>query len=473
MLPIRSLKFRLTVLYAGIFAVFLIVFSVGILYVASTRAWKDFDRDLERDAQVYASLVDEEWRELQAGMHTKENWLEELKSMPALLHASACITGVDGTVLYRSPELDAISGKFAASPDAMRTPLRTEYFAFERHGGWYRVASVDLSKDKGSPFRLEFSRSMTGLSRYLGRMRLAVIGGIPLLIALAFIAGYYFIKRTIQPVEVMAGLAREISAGDLSRRVPLPSSEGEFRQLALTLNDMLFRLEEGFAKMKTFTANAAHELRNPIATVRSALETSLGRSSREMQESIHEALEELARLTEITEKLFLLARADSGRLLGEVRPVILSEIAAQVAAAFEGPAVEKGMSIKVEGEPASVEGDTALMRRAIHNLVENAVKYGREGGEIRIRTGPGGVEVRNDGPTISPEHLAHIFDRFFRADPARSDRVPGMGLGLAIVKSIVEAHGGSVSAESADGRTTFTITLPGVSPARPAAVQAG
>jgi len=457
----NSLKFRLTVLYAGIFAAFLSVFSFSLLYLASSRAWKDFDRDLQRDAEVYASLVEEEWRELESGQHTKENWMNELKVLPDLLHAAVLIRGVDGTELFRSTGLEGNPGDSGASRDGQRPPLRTEYLAIQHHSGWYRVASIDLSTNKGPPLRLEFSRSTTALSRFLSRMRLAVIGGIPLLIVLAFIAGYFFIKRTIQPVDEMSALAREISAGDMARRIPLPSSEGEFRKLAMTLNDMLSRLEEGFAKMKTFTANAAHELRNPIATVRSALETSLGRSPREMQESIQDALEELTRLTEITEKLFLLARADAGRLLGDVSPVDLSKIAAQVAAAFEGPAMEKGISIKVEGNPVSVNVDAALMRRAIHNLVENAVKYGRNGGEIRIRVAPEGVEVVDDGPGISPEHLPRLFDRFYRVDPSRSDRVPGTGLGLAIVKSIVEAHGGTIAVESAPGRTVFSISVNG------------
>jgi heavy metal sensor kinase len=470
---LRSLKFRLTVLYAGIFAVFLLAFSGAVYYLVSSRAWKEFDRDLERDARVYASLVREEWTEIATGEHTLDNWLDEPKSIANLLHAVVSLTGMNGNVVYQAPELAALPPRPVFRDDEGLPRLRTEYFALARHPGSYRIAAMDLSRDQGPPMVLEFSRSTKGLSRFLDRMGMGLLMGIPLLIGLAFIAGYFFIKRTIRPVEVMAGLAREISAGDLARRIPLPASTGEFRQLALTLNAMLSRLEESFARMRTFTANAAHELKTPVASVRSALETSVGRSPREMEESIRDALEDLGRLTEITDKLFLLARADAGRLLGATEPVDLADIAGQVAGAFEAPAIARRMSIRLELEPATLKADAALLRRAIHNLVENAVKYGKEGGEIRIRTGPGGVEVRNDGPTISPEHLSHVFDRFFRADPARSDRVPGTGLGLAIVKSIVEAHGGSVGAESAEGRTTFTLSLPGVSPARPAAVQAG
>ena len=470
---LRSLKFRLTVVYAGIFAAFLVVFSAGIYFLASSRAWKDFDRDLERDARVFASLVHEEWLEIQTGEHTLENWLDELKPIPNLLHASASLTGTDGKIVFQTPELAALPSRPVQKPGPGSPRLRTEHFALVHHPGSYRISAVDLSYDQGPPMILEFSRSTMGLSRFLNRMGMGLLGGIPLLIGLAFIAGYFFIKRTIRPVEEMAGLAREISAGDLARRIPLPDSQGEFRQLALTFNAMLSRLDESFARMRSFTANAAHELKTPMAAVRSALETSVGHSPREMEESIRDALEDLGRLTEITDKLFLLARADAGRLLGATEPVALAEIASQVAGAFEGPATVRGMSIRVEMEPVTVKADAALLRRAIHNLVENAVKYGKEGGEIRIHVCPGGVEIGNDGPTISPEHLPRVFDRFFRADPARSDRVPGAGLGLAIVKSIVEAHGGTVRVESADGQTMFRIALPGTAPAHPVAVTRG
>jgi two-component system heavy metal sensor histidine kinase CusS len=464
---LKSLKFRLTVMYAGIFAAFLVVFSVGIYFLASSRAWKDFDRDLERDARVFSSLVHEEWLELQKGEHTAADWLDELKPIPNLLHASASLTGSDGKIVFQTSELTVLPSHRGPVPGDGVQGLRTEYFNLVHHPGMYRIAAVDLSYDQGPPMVLEFSRSTVGLSRFLNRMGLGLLGGIPLLILLSCIAGYFFIKRTIQPVDQMSVLAREISAGDLARRIPLPASQGEFRQLALTLNAMLSRLEEAFGRMRTFTANAAHELKTPVAAVRSALETSVGRSPREMEEAIRDALEDLGRLTEITDKLFLLARADAGRLLGATEPVDLAEIAGQVVGAFEGPAGARRIAIHLESKPATMKADGALLRRAIHNLVENAVKYGKEGGEIRIRVGPAGVEVRNDGPSIPPEHLSHVFDRFFRVDPARSDRVPGAGLGLAIVKSIVEAHGGSIGVASGDGRTSFTISLPGIATSAP------
>ena len=470
---LKSLKFRLTVLYVGIFAGFLIVFSAAALTFAGSRLWRDFDRNLDRDANVYASQILEERREVRTGEHTWDNWLDELKAMPPLMNASAALYASDGRVLYQTPDLAALKTPRPVPGVADPPAVKSEHLEVAHHAGEYRVITIVIREGDEPPLVLEFARSTRGLTRFLNRMKLAVAAGIPLLMALAYFAGYLFVRRALQPVDQMTGLAREISAGDLAQRIPLPPSHGEFRQLAMTFNAMFSRLEEAFARMRTFTANAAHEFKTPVAAVRSALETSVGRSPHEMEEAIRDALEDLGRLTEITDKLFLLARADAGQLLRATEPVDLADIAGQVAGAFEGPAHSRRMSIRLESEPCTVKADAALLRRAIHNLVENAVKYGKEGGEIRIRTGPAGVEVRNEGPTISRDHLTHIFDRFFRADPARSDRVPGTGLGLAIVKSIVEAHGGAVSAESADGRTTFTIALPGVSPARSAAVPTG
>jgi heavy metal sensor kinase len=467
------LKFRLTILYVGIFAAFIVAFSIGVYSLASSRGWKDFDRSLDRDAQVYASLVLEERREIETGEHTEQNWLEEVKGFPALMNASASLYSADGKVLFRTADQAMLAPRKSPSVPEGEAETRTEFLNLPHHPGEYRVMTMALRDGNRPVMVLEFSRSTAGLARFLNRMKLGLIAGVPSLMLLAFIAGYLFVRRALKPVDQMAGLAREISAGDLARRIPLPASEGEFRQLALTFNAMLSRLEEAFARMRTFTSNAAHELKTPVATVRSALETSLGRSPKEMEESIHDALEELGSLTVITEKLFLLARADSGRLLGPLGPIDLAEIAAQVAGAFEGPAAARKLSLRLETVPVQVKADAALIRRAIHNLVDNAVKYGKDGGEVAIRVGPGGVEVRNDGPPLLSEQMTRLFDRFYRADASRSDRVPGSGLGLAIVKAIVEAHGGTVRAESDARATTFFISLPGASAVRPAAVPAG
>lgn len=468
---LRSLKFRLTILYVGIFAAFLVAFSAGVYTLASSRGWRDFDRSLERDAAVYARLVMEERREIDTGEHTWQDWLDELKGVPELMHASAVLYGPDGKVLHQATGLDSIPTRALPTGAADRPQLRSEFMEHARHRGEYRILTLPLKDSGNPPMVLEFARSTRGLTHFLGQLKLAITAGIPLLMALAFIAGYLFVRRALKPVDQMAGLAQEISAGDLARRIPLPASEGEFRQLALTFNAMLSRLEESFTRMRTFTANAAHELKTPVASVRSALETSAGGSPAEMEESIRDALEDLGRLTEITDKLLLLARADAGRLLGARESIDLAEIAAQVASAFEGPAAVRRMSIRLVTEPVVMKGDAALMRRAIHNLVENAVKYGKEEGEIEIRIDTGTMRVCNYGPRLSAEHLPRIFDRFYRVDPARSDRVPGAGLGLAIVKSIVEAHGGSVRAESEDGWTAFIIHLPGAALQQPLQVR--
>jgi len=467
---LRSLKSRLTFLYVGIFALFVIAFSLGVHALAAKRVWREFDRDLERDGQVFANLVLEELAEMDRGEHTPENWLDELRSYPESMHASATLYAADGKTLFRSRDLAADSLQAGGRPWPIPAGIRTEYLALKHRPGNYRIITQPIGDGRRPPMTLEFARSTDGLSRFLLRMGLELIGAVPLLMLLASMAGYFFVKRALRPVDEMAVLAREISAGDLARRIPIPSSEGEFRQLALTINAMLSRLEEAFARMRTFTANAAHELRTPISTIRTALETTVGRSPAEMEEAIRDALEELGRLSEITEKLFLLARADAGRLLGATKTVDLAELAGQIAEAFEGPAAAKDMTLQCALEPLAVDGDAALIRRAIHNLVENAVKYGRKGGKIRIQVGPAGLEVGNDGPAIAPEHLPRLFDRFYRIDPARSDRIPGAGLGLAIVKSIIEAHGGRLEVESTPQETIFRISLKGAGPTRPVAV---
>jgi len=470
---LRSLKSRLTFLYVGIFAGFLAALGLYIHASTAKRGWHDFDRDLQRDAAVFASLVLEELAEIDTGEHTWDDWTHELVIIPGLLKTSATLYGKDGKVLFQLgvPRMEPAG---PASPADPGPPIfRTATIETGGVPGDYRVLRMGVADGRHPPMTLDMARSTRHLTRFLHKQQIALLIVLPILIALASLAGYLFVRRALRPVDEMAALAREISAGDLARRIPLPGSQGELRTLASTLNGMLARLDQAFSRMKTFTADTAHELRTPIATVRTALESSVGKSPAEMEEAIGESLEELERLGFVVQKLLLLARADAGQLLTATEQVDLSDQASQVVEMMRVPAAAKFMTIRGTGRPTIVSGDAGLLRRAIHNLVENAVKYGQKDGTIEVNVGANGLEVIDDGPGIQAEHLPHVFERFFRADGARSDRIPGHGLGLAIVKSIVEAHRGTVEAQSRPGATVFRIRFPQIPPQGPPPSEVG
>lgn len=438
----NSARLRLTLLFAGIVFLFLVSLGAVVHVSADRRMRRDFDRHLLRDAAFFGALFVEERDEFERGVHGLE-WIEDLRREAELIGAQAAVRDPGGEVVFRTPDAPAASSAGLRSVDGRR------------------IATVDLSRQG---WTMHFSRSLDSLETYLGRQLVGLLVAVPVLTLAAAAAGWAFSGRVLRPVHDLTEQAREITAGDLSRRVPVPPEEGEFRRLALTINAMLARLEDSFARMREFTADAAHELRTPMSTMRSALESSLGRSPRELEEAAADALEELGRLSEITDKLLVLARADRTRLVAASAPADLLGLARQVVEAMQVAAGERRMEIRLEGSPAMLDGDASLLRRMLHNLVDNAVKYGREGGKVVVRVGPGGFEVEDDGPGIGPEHLPRIFDRFYRADAGRSSEIPGSGLGLAIVKSIAEVHGGKVEVESRPGRTLVRVRLPGRAP---------
>jgi heavy metal sensor kinase len=265
----------------------------------------------------------------------------------------------------------------------------------------------------------------------------------------------------------MADRARTITAERLGERLPVENPGDELGQLAAVFNDAFARLERSFEQLRRFTADASHELRTPLTAMRSVGEVGLRerRDAAAYREIIGSMLEETDRLGRLVEGLLTLSRADGGNVSLKREAVDLVELARDVAGHLGVLAEEKRQSFTVEASrPVTAWADRLVIRQALINLVDNAVKYTPAGGCVRIvvrdgRRGPT-VEVVDTGPGISPEHRDRVFDRFYRIDKARSRDFGGAGLGLSIARWAVEAHGGRIDLDSAEGRgSTFRITL--------------
>lgn len=299
----------------------------------------------------------------------------------------------------------------------------------------------------------------------------------PLIVLTAMALGYWLAGAAIRPLQGIMDEVEAISDGrSLHRRVAVPLSEDELSRLAVTLNQMLARLEQSFGSLRRFTADASHELKTPLMVLRAGVERALTHpsTSDEVLPLLDETLEEINQMSEMVDGLLTLARADEGRApLAVERTDVrgLVEEAAETAGMLGEEAAVAVESV-VPDAPVELDIDKHRIRELLLNLVTNAIKYTPSGGRIAITLAqdPAAVTltVRDTGIGIAPGDLPHIFDRFWRADPARSrtgDR-PGTGLGLAITKWIAEAHGGSITVTSRPGRgTTFLVTLPrGVPP---------
>ncbi|MGH2869414.1 MAG: sensor histidine kinase [Solirubrobacteraceae bacterium] len=298
----------------------------------------------------------------------------------------------------------------------------------------------------------------------LGRLGgLLIPGGLAALL-LVSVAGYAAVAAALRPIEMMRRRAAEISASDPGRRLPVPPAADEVSRLGTTLNAMLIRLEEAFARESRFVSDASHELRTPLGIVKTELELALrGSYSRdELEEAIRSAAEENERVIQLAEDLLVIARADQGRLA--VRPVELdlTEELARVAKRFERRAAEEGRSLIVE-VPAGgrVPADSQRLEQALANLIDNALRYGSGPVTLAAVETPNVVElhVLDAGPGFADSFVADAFERFTRADHARTRG--GAGLGLSIVRAIAVSHGGEAHAANRDtGGADVWITLP-------------
>jgi signal transduction histidine kinase len=302
----------------------------------------------------------------------------------------------------------------------------------------------------------------------LGAMLLAS----PIVLVASLALGYWLAGRALQPVQGIIDELEAITDGvSLHRRVVVPMAGDEITRLALGMNAMLARLEQSFASLRRFTADASHELKTPLMVLRAGVERVLThpKSPPEMLQTLDETLEQINRMSEMVESLLTLARADEGRAPLTLESTDLRAIMVDIAETAGILGEEHGLRVDTElpDHPVLVPLDAPRIREMLLNLVTNAIKYTPAGGLVRLSLADGAEEValrvKDTGIGIAPGDLPHIFDRFWRADPARSrtGERSGTGLGLAITKWIAEAHGGTITVQSRPGRgTTFLVTLP-------------
>lgn len=288
------------------------------------------------------------------------------------------------------------------------------------------------------------------------------------LIAIGAVLSYRLAGLALGPVHRLAGLARTISEHDLHQRVDGNTQDDELGELVTTFNAMLARLETAFESQRTFTADASHELRAPIAVMRLELERGLGRarSAGEYREVLQWLQDDVDHLGRIVEQLLLMTRADAGLLRPALQPVDAEDLLSEAAARWTDTARARGVSIALDVSAlGSISADPTLLRRLVYNLLDNAIRHAPSGSVVRLRaarTGAGlDVEVDDQGPGVAPEFRPRLFSRFGRADGARSGTGAGIGLGLALGAAISRAHGGWLElVDRAGPGAAFKLHLP-------------
>jgi two-component system OmpR family sensor kinase len=331
-----------------------------------------------------------------------------------------------------------------------------------------RTYAVPLATGSTAAQVLVVSRSVLEMQAAQQRIVLVLLAVSLGLLVIGGAVSYWLAGRALRPVRTIAGLARSISEHDLHRRVDVKVPADELGELVDTFNTMLARLEAGFISMGRFTADASHELRAPLALMRSELEGALSRSrSREEYQRVLESLQaEVEHLSRLADQLLILARADAGALVPAQERVDIADFLHEAAARWEGVADHQGVQIEVSAPSSGyAEADPALLRRVLDNLIDNGLRHSGRGTALALRgyaanTG-WNVEVADHGPGVAPDHRDRLFTRFARSDSSRSPENGGAGLGLALSAAIARAHGGTLELVDADGPgAVFRLHLP-------------
>jgi len=329
------------------------------------------------------------------------------------------------------------------------------------------ASSVYHVEDQRVVLRVAYGEE--GLWRELGEFGEVLLLGFPIAVLLAGVGGYALARKALAPIDSMATQAKKISAERLSDRLSIENPEDELGKLGTVFNGMLGRLQAAFDQLRRFTADASHELRTPLTAIRSVGEVALQdqRSPAEYRDVIGSMLEEVDRLTRLSESLLALSRADAGHVQLQHEDIALLRLAEEASSVVEVLAEEKQQQIDIAGDAnLLVSVDRLILRQAIVNLLDNAIKYSPPRSQILVRVQSGGdqqvfLEVIDQGPGIPSEHQPHVFDRFFRVDKARTREWGGAGLGLSITRWAVEVQGGDITLESEEGRgSTFRVSLP-------------
>lgn len=313
---------------------------------------------------------------------------------------------------------------------------------------------------------------LSGHEEFMTSFRLALWFSVGVAALLTSVLGWLAAKRGLAPLKRIRERAADITANRLDQRLEVAEIPVELAEVAETINGMLARLEDSFRKLSEFSSDLAHELRTPLTNLLTQTQVMLSkpRGGADYRDVLASNAEELERLSRTVSDMLFLAKAENRLLIPHQEDVDLVEEVRGLLEFYEVLLEEKRIRATVTGQ-GGLKGDRLMLRRAFSNLLSNAIRHTQTEGSISIRidsTGQTEVQVAfaNTGETIAPEHLPRLFDRFYRADASRQRSSDGAGLGLPIVRSIVEAHGGRVSVDSADGCTKFVVSLPTIPVAR-------
>jgi heavy metal sensor kinase len=371
-----------------------------------------------------------------------------------------------GTLLRESDEFGASGVRFSPSDVTHYAQTAPSFVDVQTDEGKLRLRYEEVAVG-GIPYLLIVGASTRNWEDTLNSFLEALAWLIPTGVLLAAIASWFMAGKALQPVAALGAAAGEIGVTRLDKRLPVRGTRDELDKLAEEFNETLSQLEKAVGEMKQFTASISHELRTPLAVLRGEAEIALMQSSspEQYRRVLTSQLEEFEKLTRMINQLLTLARAESGEVAIARDPVDLSSLVQSIAEQLEPVATSKNLKLLWHCQPGvTISGDAGWIERIVLNLIDNAIKFTGPGGQVSVEVLEEGsnriLRVRDNGIGMSPDAVPHIFERFYRADPSRSNRADGAGLGLSLVKWAVDQHQASIDVEtSPDKGTAFRIAF--------------
>jgi heavy metal sensor kinase len=460
-----ALRTQLTLFFTAILA--LLVVALGVTY------YQVLARQLDADATA-------DLEEITSGLHGYLSFTDIGPSLDYDREDPEQVSFVEGATRYYQV-YDAATGQLVVQSPALAplglhyTPAEVKSFSdapgmhdMQTDHGRMRLSSSLLSPGTGRTYLLEVGVPLDAMDSALRRFVRLLLWSVPTGLVLALLTGRWMAARALAPLARVAAATRHIDVADLRQRLPLRGTGDELDEVAHAFNDTLGRVERTVGEMRQFSAAIAHELRTPLAVLRGETEVTLMKAAsiEDYRQGLTDQLEELDKLARLVSQLLTLSRAEAGQIPLARSPVDLSALALSLVEQLEPVAQARSVTITADVQPSVVVwGDTGWLERLLLNLLDNAIKFTPDRGRIVVRVRRDQehavLDVEDSGVGIASEALPHVFERFYRADPARSSGTEGVGLGLSLVKWIADRHGASLGVESEPGRgSRFTVRLP-------------
>jgi len=457
----RTLAFRLTLWYAGIFAIFSSV-AFLLFYTLITSVLEErIDQDLLAQAQRFSVLLATEGLDAVNSNAVIEAQAAGVKKVFfRLLNLNGDIFSSSNMSYWKDI---AVDGKAIGQLVRSQTPV-IETIAIPNRSEEVRILYAMISPTTIA----QVGQAMESQSRFIEAFKRIFFATMTLLILVAAVVGWFMARRAVSGVEAVTRTARKISEGSHQERVPVKATGDEIDQLAITFNQMLDRIQALVTEIKEMNDNISHDLRSPIARIRGLAEVTLttGKFPADFETMAASTIEECDRLLDMINTMLTISKTEAGVDKVAHDEVDITALVHNACELFEPLAEEKNVTLSCRApEKTIISGDARMLQRMLANILDNAVKYTPSGGKVVSLAGNENneliISVRDTGIGISETDLPHVFERFYRCDRSRSQ--PGTGLGLSLARAIARAHGGDIKVTSAlDQGSTFTVTLPQV-----------